>query len=78
MLWWLIGLWLLSPTILPILWLLGMRAASNRSELNEPTGETPGPITAFAESAQPALLTGLRPSSIPDRPHPAPINVGSR
>jgi hypothetical protein len=24
MLWWLVGLWLLSPAILPILWLLGM------------------------------------------------------
>jgi hypothetical protein len=77
MLWWLVGLWLLSPALLPIFWLLARRASS-RSELNEPTDKTPGPITAFAESARPALLTGLRPTSIPDRPHPAPTNVGSR
>ena len=58
MLWWLVGLWLLSPALAPIFWLLSMLSASSRSELNEPTDKTPGAITAFAEPAQPALLTG--------------------
>jgi hypothetical protein len=32
MLWWLISLWLFSPVLLPIFWLLGMFAPSSRSE----------------------------------------------
>ena len=53
MLWWLVGLWLLSPALVPIFWLLGMLASSSRSKLSGPTDKTPGAITAFAEPAQP-------------------------
>ena len=30
MLWWIVGLWLLSPAVLPIVWLLGTVASSGR------------------------------------------------
>jgi len=54
MLWWLVGLWLLSPALFPIFWLFGMLTSSSRSEINEPSdAKTPGAITTFAESAWP-------------------------
>jgi hypothetical protein len=54
MLWWLVGLWLLSPALVPMFWLFGMLTASSRSELGEPTGaKTPGAVITFEESAQP-------------------------
>ena len=53
MLWWLVGLWLLSPALLPIFRLLGILAASGGSELNGPTDNTPATIGAFAASARP-------------------------
>jgi hypothetical protein len=31
-LWWLIGLWLCSPALVPIFWLLGLLAPTSRSE----------------------------------------------
>ena len=54
MLWWLVGLWLLSPALLPIFWLLGMLASSAGSELNRPPDKTPATIGAFAELARPS------------------------
>ena len=53
MLWWLVGLWLFSPALLPIFRLLGILAASGGPELNGPTDKTPATIAAFAASAQP-------------------------
>ena len=32
MLWWLVGLWLLSPALVPIFWLLGMLASAGWSK----------------------------------------------
>jgi hypothetical protein len=32
MLWWLVGLWLFSPALVPIVWLLGKLAPASRSE----------------------------------------------
>jgi len=60
MLWWLVGLWLLSPALLPIFWLLGMLASSRESELNGPTDKTPLTIGAFAASARPAISRRAR------------------
>jgi hypothetical protein len=37
MLWWLVGLWLLSPALVPIFWLLGVLASSGRSLADPPT-----------------------------------------
>jgi hypothetical protein len=54
MLWSLVGLWLLSPALVPMFWLLGMLTAPSRSELGEPAvAKTPGAIMTFEESAQP-------------------------
>jgi hypothetical protein len=50
MLWWLVGLWLLSPALFPIVWLFGMLTSSSRSEHD---AKTPGAIGTFAESAPP-------------------------
>jgi hypothetical protein len=53
MLWWLVGLWLLSPALVPLVWLLGVLAPSSRSKLSGPADKTPGAIMAFVEPAQP-------------------------
>jgi hypothetical protein len=77
MLWWLVGLWLLSPALLLIFWLLRMLASSSRSELSPPTG--PAVQSRFLHSRRrQSALRRSRPSPIPDRPHPAPTNAGSR
>ena len=60
MLWWVVGLWLLSPALLPIFWLLGMLASSGGSELSRPTDKTPATIGAFAASARPAASRQVR------------------
>ena len=60
MLWWLVGLWLLSPVLLPIFWLLGMLASPSGSELNGPTDKTSGTIGAFAAPARPATSRRAR------------------
>ena len=77
MLWWLVGLWLLSPALVPIFWLLGMLPSSGRSEHSGPTDNTLGAITAFAEVAKPAASYRVRDleRARPDRPHPAPTNA---
>ena len=45
MLWWLVGLWLMSPALVPIFWLLGVLASSSGSELNGPADKTRGAQT---------------------------------
>jgi hypothetical protein len=77
MLWWLVGLWFLSPALLLIFWLLGMLTSSSRSELSKPTdaktvratnGLLPGPWLSIAP-ARGQFLIAL---------NPAPTNVGCR
>jgi hypothetical protein len=71
MLWWLVGLWLLSPALLLFFWLLGMLTSSSRSELEEPTdAQAPGASTTFAESARPMASYRARGS----RAHPPVAN----
>jgi hypothetical protein len=41
MLWWLIGLWLLSPALLPIVWLLGRLAPSGDAAVSPPSAPDP-------------------------------------
>ena len=60
MLWWLVGLWLLSPALLPIFWLLGMLAPSGGSEFSGPTDKTPDTLGVFAASARPAASRRAR------------------
>ena len=58
MLWWLIGLWLLNPAILPILWLLGM--------LREHLKKSPG--TPHEADPRQRTPRHYRPSPIADGP----------
>ena len=60
MLWWLVGLWLLSPALVPIFWLLSMLASSSGYEINGPTDKPPGTIRAFAPSARPGTSRRAR------------------
>jgi hypothetical protein len=63
MLWWLVGLWFLSPALLLIFWLLGMLTSSSRSELSKPTdAKTPGVAATFAESVRPMAYYRARGS----------------
>jgi hypothetical protein len=63
MLWWLVGLWLLSPALLLIFWLLGLLTSSSRSGLSQSTdAKTPGVVTTFAESVRPMACSRTRGS----------------
>jgi hypothetical protein len=47
MLWWLVGLWLASPALVPIVWLFGMpgRASKEKPETASPHRTAPNAIT---------------------------------
>ena len=60
MLWWLVGLWLLSPALLPIFWLLSMLASSGGPEINGPTDKPPGSIRSLSTSARPSASRQAR------------------